>query len=89
MSLKAHNRLLISASLFILVIAFIFSGTLAAGTISAGVNSPPQCSGEGVDVSEKAGCTSYGSTVEPASMLLFGIALTGLAYAGRRRFINS
>lgn len=89
MSLKAHNRLLISASLFILVIAFIFSGTLAAGTISSSVSALPQCSEEIGNVSENAGCTSYGSTIEPASMLLFGIALTGLAYAGRRRFINS
>lgn len=89
MSFKAHNRLLISACLFILVIAFIFSGTLAAGTISPGLSVFAQCSTDGAGVPENAGCVSEGASAEPAAMLLFGIALTGFAYAARRRFIAS
>ncbi len=79
---------MIGASTVILVIAFIFSSTLAAGTISPGFSIFAHCSVDDLGASKTAGCVSEGGFAEPVVLLLFGIALTGFAYAARRRFTS-
>ena len=95
MLFRAHDRLLISASLIVIFAAFAFTITQGAGNDRYLTVSADDCAdtrGElrpGAAIGPtalKKGCAQPQYSSEPVTLLLFGIGLTGFAYAVRRHF---
>lgn len=95
MSYRAHNRILLSASLFVIVVSFTITITQGAENILPLKISADTCQEKNQQInraenqpsstilSDRA-CSTNLSTPEFLTILFFGVGLTGVGFAVRR-----